>query len=58
MNGWIGRVLRVDLAKRTAAVEPLNEEWARDYVGGRGLGSRYLYEEVDPNVDPLSPRTR
>ena len=26
-----------------------------EYIGGRGLADRYLYEEMDPTVDPLSP---
>jgi aldehyde:ferredoxin oxidoreductase len=30
-------------------------EWARAYIGGRGLGTRYLYEEIDPRCDPLGP---
>jgi aldehyde:ferredoxin oxidoreductase len=36
-------------------MEPTNEAWARAFIGGRGLAARYLYEEVDPRVDPLSP---
>ena len=51
--GWIGKLLRVNLTEGTTSVEPINEEWARDYIGGRGLGARYLYEEVDPTIDPL-----
>ena len=54
-NGWTGRVLRINLTERTIAKEPLNEQWAREYVGGRGLGARYLTEEVDPTVDALDP---
>ena len=27
----------------------------RKFIGGRGLGSYYLYKLVDPKVDPLSP---
>ena len=53
--GWTGRILRVDLSRGTIRREPLHLDWARDYVGGRGLGARYLYEELDPQVDPLSP---
>ena len=30
-------------------------EWAQAYLGQRGLASKYLSEEVDPRVDPLSP---
>lgn len=54
-NGWTGTVLRINLTERTVTKEPLNEQWAREYVGGRGLGARYLTEEMDPTVDALSP---
>ena len=53
--GWSGRLLRVDLSTGTITKEDLNEEWAHQYVGGRGLGARYLYEDLDPKVEPLSP---
>jgi aldehyde:ferredoxin oxidoreductase len=33
-------------------------EWTRDYLGQRGLASRYLVEEVDPRVDPLAPQNK
>jgi len=52
---WAGKILRVDLTAGTVKSEPLNMAWARDYIGSRGLGSKYLVEEVDPKVDPLSP---
>ncbi len=51
---WAGRILRVDLAKGTCTSEPLNMQWARDYVGQRGLATKYYTEEVDAKVDPLS----
>jgi aldehyde:ferredoxin oxidoreductase len=53
MTGWTGRVLRVDLGRGTAGWEPLDPGRARDYLGGRGLGIRYLLDEVDPRCDPL-----
>jgi aldehyde:ferredoxin oxidoreductase len=55
MYGWSGTILRVDLTRGKITKEPLNHEWARDYIGGRGLGAKYLYEEMDPTVDPLGP---
>ncbi|MGE0824415.1 MAG: aldehyde ferredoxin oxidoreductase family protein [Candidatus Binatia bacterium] len=55
MYGWTGTVLRVNLTTRQVTQEPLREEWAHDYIGGRGLGARYLLAEVDPQVDPFSP---
>jgi aldehyde:ferredoxin oxidoreductase len=53
--GWHGKVLRVDLGAMTAKSEPLNMQWAERYLGQRGLASKYLFEEMDPKVDPLSP---
>ncbi len=55
MGGWTGKILRVDLARGSVEVEPLNMAWARDFIGGRGLGARYLFAEMDPRVNALSP---
>ncbi|MFN3957873.1 MAG: aldehyde ferredoxin oxidoreductase family protein [Tepidimonas ignava] len=52
---WAGKLLRVNLTAGTCTPEPLNMTWARQYLGSRGLGTKYLVEEVDPKVDPLSP---
>ncbi len=52
---WAGKILRVDLSAGTVKSEPLNMAWAREYLGSRGLASKYLCEELDPAVDPLSP---
>ncbi len=51
---WAGKILRVNLTAGTVKSEPLNMQWARDYIGSRGLGTKYLVEEVDATVDPLS----
>ena len=52
---WAGKILRVNLSAGTVTPEPLNMDWARQYIGSRGLGSKYLISEIDPKVDPLSP---
>ncbi|MGB1548305.1 MAG: aldehyde ferredoxin oxidoreductase family protein, partial [Alphaproteobacteria bacterium] len=52
---WHRKILRVNLTKGTCESEPLNMEWAKLYLGSRGLASKYLYEEIDPKVDPASP---
>lgn len=52
---WAGKILRVNLTAGTVVSEALNMEWARAYLGSRGLGSKYLTTEIDPKVDPLSP---
>jgi len=56
--GWTRKILRVDLTRGTCKSEPLNMQWAQDYLGQRGLGTKYFVEEVDPKVDPLSPANK
>jgi aldehyde:ferredoxin oxidoreductase len=55
---WTGKLLRVDLTNGTCKPEDLNMEWARDYLGQRGLATKYFVSEVDPKVDPLSPENK
>ncbi len=55
MNGYTGKILRVNLEKKTIVKEPLNKKAAEEYVGARGLGTKYFCDEVDPKVDPLGP---
>ena len=55
MKGYCGVVLRINLTNRTIDKEPLNEELAKKFIGGRGLGTKMYYDEVDPKIDPLSP---
>ena len=55
---WAGKILRVNLTAGTVKTEALNTEWARAYIGSRGLGSKYLVSEVDPKVDPLAPENK
>ncbi len=55
---WAGKILRVDLTNGTVKAEPLNMAWAQAYIGSRGLASKYLVEELDPKVDPLSPANK
>jgi aldehyde:ferredoxin oxidoreductase len=51
----MGRVLRVDLSNQTIHAEPLREDLALAYVGGRGLTIGYLFEELVPGVDAMGP---
>lgn len=58
MNSWPGKLLRVDLTQGTWTVENIDPQTARDYIGGRGLGTKIFCDEVDPNIDPLSPENK
>ncbi|WP_435116284.1 aldehyde ferredoxin oxidoreductase family protein [Halolamina sp. C58] len=51
-------VLRVDLTRGAVTEEPVPERWRRRYLGGKGLGARYLYEELPADADPLGPENR
>jgi len=52
---WQKKILRVNLTEGTSSIEPLNMEWANDYLGERGLASKYLMESIDPKTDAMSP---
>ena len=58
MDGWVGRILRVDLTRGDYSVDDLDPDLATDYIGGRGLASKFLFDEVDPTIDPLSPENK
>ena len=53
--GYAGRVLFVDLASGSSGVRPLEHDLARDYIGGRGLNMRRLWEMAPPDMVPESP---
>jgi aldehyde:ferredoxin oxidoreductase len=55
LDGYIGKILRVDLSTGELWDEPLNEEYARAFVGGSGLAARYVYDMVGGDTDPLGP---
>src|ERR1700682_135716 len=54
LGGYANCVAHVDLATNQVAYKPIPEEWARKYIGARGLGVRYLLEN-GPTVEPLAP---
>ncbi|CAI50573.1 aldehyde ferredoxin oxidoreductase [Natronomonas pharaonis DSM 2160] len=51
------RMLRVDLSAGRVASEAVPDAWLEKYVGGKGLGARYLYE-MEPGVEPTGPANR
>jgi aldehyde:ferredoxin oxidoreductase len=54
-SGYAGTTLRVDLTEGVVCKEPLDEAFARAYIGGRGFTSRLQYDLIPPDVDPLGP---
>ena len=49
-----GAILRVDLTRKTHRTESVTP-YVKDYIGGRGVGSKILYDELPPGTDPLGP---
>ncbi|MEM2675899.1 MAG: aldehyde ferredoxin oxidoreductase family protein [Candidatus Bathyarchaeia archaeon] len=55
MYGYAGRILHVDLTTGKTRTEPLNEDYAKKYIGGIGLGMRLWLDYSKAGVDPFSP---
>ena len=53
--GFMGKILRIDLSQGTIAEEKIPERWMRLYLGGAGVASKYLFDEVSPDIDALGP---
>ena len=49
------KILVVDLSNKSHHDEQIDQDLARDYIGGSGLAARLLYEEIGPDIDPLGP---
>ncbi len=55
MKGWNGKILWIDLSRRESKVVKYPQGWAKEYLGGRGLAIRLLWEYMPPGADPLGP---
>ena len=55
---WTKKVLRVNLTAGTCVAEPLNLAWAQEYLGQRGLATKYYVSEVDAGIDPFAAENK
>jgi aldehyde:ferredoxin oxidoreductase len=53
-----GRILRINLTKNKVAKEHLANTLIRHYLGGKGIGTRLLFDELKPDTDPLGPENK
>lgn len=56
MYGWTGNMLRVNLTDRTSSVE--SSEKYFDYIGGKGMANRIMYDEVPAGTEPTAPENK
>ena len=55
MYGYMGKNLRVNLTNSKISEDPLSEDIAKKYVGGKALSAKILFDELKPGIDPLGP---
>jgi aldehyde:ferredoxin oxidoreductase len=53
LTGYIGKLLKVDLTNGRIIEEPIDKDYAQAFIGGSGLGGRYLYDLVEGKTDSL-----
>jgi aldehyde:ferredoxin oxidoreductase len=53
-----GRILRINLSSGKIITETVSESIATDFIGGRGYGVKYLYDETAPGIDPLGEKNK
>ncbi|MEI6702707.1 MAG: aldehyde ferredoxin oxidoreductase N-terminal domain-containing protein, partial [Deltaproteobacteria bacterium] len=53
MNGWTGKILKVDLTDGTSRKEDIPRRLLEEYLGGRGLGVRLMRDHF--RLDPFDP---
>jgi len=52
---YSGKIARIDLTSGKVWTEALKEDFARQYIGGKGFSAKILYDELTPKTDPCEP---
>ncbi|MBI9083305.1 MAG: aldehyde ferredoxin oxidoreductase family protein [Desulfobacterales bacterium] len=55
MNGFFGRILKIDLTRQQFNIEPVADAVFTELLGGKGLASKLLFDLNPPGVDPMAP---
>lgn len=55
MDGYMEKLLFIDLSNKTVEEKDLSVELKNKFVGGKGFGAKLLYDLVPAGTDPLSP---
>ena len=52
--GFIGKLLKINLTKKSVSTEEIDLDIARDFIGGAGYACRYLFDLIGKDTNPLS----
>ena len=58
LYGYWGKILRVNLSKKTIKIDKISQAFCRKYLGGVGFGAYILFNEVEPEIGALDPENR
>lgn len=56
MFGYAGKILQVDLSTGKMKAMELDSNFAKLFLGGKGMGAKILYDKMEPHTDPFSPK--
>jgi len=54
-KGYKGKIIEIDLTNEQIKIKNLSKATVENYIGGRGFAIQYLFENLPPKTDPLSP---
>ncbi|MBI4775769.1 MAG: hypothetical protein HY788_16620 [Deltaproteobacteria bacterium] len=57
-GGYTGKILRIDLTRKTSEIQPLSPDLIRDFRGGAGIDAALAYKELERFGDPYSPENK
>ncbi|MBW2222249.1 MAG: aldehyde:ferredoxin oxidoreductase, partial [Deltaproteobacteria bacterium] len=55
-GGYYGRYLMVNLSDKSWEIKEMPDQLISEYLGGRGIGTKLLFDLQEGKVDPLSPK--
>lgn len=56
MNGWMNKVLKINLSNNEKTEIKIDNKTKREFLGGRGLGVKLFTELSSPEIDAFDPR--
>ncbi|HIE15172.1 TPA: aldehyde ferredoxin oxidoreductase, partial [Candidatus Bathyarchaeota archaeon] len=55
LAGYTGKILRINLTEGRSTIFKVRKEDAVKFIGGSGLAAKIIWEELNPQINPLSP---